>query len=81
MNGLTITGIKELTQKAGITINGKDPWDITVHNEKFFDRVFQDLDRTVLGPVVNKNQLVLAEFWAKSGMETRHQILYIALFV
>lgn len=32
----------ELAKLAGITINGNEPWDIQVHNEKFYDRVIQE---------------------------------------
>lgn len=35
--------ITNLAAKAGITINGKEPWDITVHNEDFYSRVFREL--------------------------------------
>ncbi len=31
--------IKALIKPTGIKLNGKNPWDITVHNEKFYDRV------------------------------------------
>lgn len=31
---------EELLSLAGIQINGPNPWDIQVHNEKLFDRVF-----------------------------------------
>ncbi len=36
----------ELASEAGITINGKAPWDIQVHDERFYKRVVKD---TVLG--------------------------------
>lgn len=32
--------VTELFNVAGIQINGHDPWDITVHDERFYDRVF-----------------------------------------
>jgi cyclopropane-fatty-acyl-phospholipid synthase len=35
--------ITDLAGKAGITINGKEPWDITVHDERFYSRVLRDL--------------------------------------
>ena len=32
---------EDILQKADIRINGDRPWDIQVHNEKLYDRVFQ----------------------------------------
>jgi len=32
--------IRYLTRFAGITIDGENPWDIKVHDERFYDRVF-----------------------------------------
>lgn len=34
--------LTELFSKAGITINGVNSWDITVHDERFFDRVIKE---------------------------------------
>ena len=34
--------IRELLEPVGIQINGKEPWDIQVHNPHFFDRVLSD---------------------------------------
>lgn len=34
--------IKNLFKKASITINGKKPWDIQVHDNRFYDRVLSD---------------------------------------
>jgi cyclopropane-fatty-acyl-phospholipid synthase len=34
--------IKQLLAKAGIHINGSNPWDITVHNDAFYERVFKE---------------------------------------
>src|SRR4051812_23310803 len=31
--------IENLLNMAGVTINGDNPWDIKVHNEKFYSRV------------------------------------------
>lgn len=31
--------IQQLLSSAGITVNGSNPWDITVHNNKFYQRV------------------------------------------
>ncbi len=31
---------QQLLSKAGIEINGKQPWDIQVHDERFYDRIF-----------------------------------------
>ena len=31
--------VRELVEHAGIHINGKEPWDITVHDDRFFGRV------------------------------------------
>jgi cyclopropane-fatty-acyl-phospholipid synthase len=33
--------IRELLEPAGIQINGREPWDIKIHNPRFFDRVLQ----------------------------------------
>ncbi len=33
---------QQLLQSAGITINGSEPWDIQVHRDDFYDRVFQE---------------------------------------
>ena len=30
---------KEILSSAGIQINGVEPWDIRVHNPRFYDRV------------------------------------------
>lgn len=34
--------IESLAQQAGVTINGKDPWDIQVHNDNFYSRVISE---------------------------------------
>ena len=34
--------IQSLLQSIGITINGKAPWDIQVHNKKFYSRVLKE---------------------------------------
>ncbi|MBD3223571.1 MAG: cyclopropane fatty acyl phospholipid synthase [Caldithrix sp.] len=34
--------IRDLLNEAGITLNGNKPYDIKVHNEKFYDRVLKD---------------------------------------
>lgn len=34
--------IVDLVRPAGIKINGKNPWDITVHNEDFYQRVLSE---------------------------------------
>jgi cyclopropane-fatty-acyl-phospholipid synthase len=36
------TTIKDLVIHAGIEINGKDPWDIQVHNPRFYNRVLTE---------------------------------------
>ena len=41
--------IKEIGSLAGISINGPHPWDIQVHNDKFYDRL------------ISKGSLVLGE--------------------
>jgi cyclopropane-fatty-acyl-phospholipid synthase len=38
--------IRNLLESAGVKVNGSDPWDIKVHNAKFYDRVLQE---TALG--------------------------------
>ncbi|MCC6273726.1 MAG: cyclopropane fatty acyl phospholipid synthase [Deltaproteobacteria bacterium] len=43
--GRTVGGrasVARLLAKAGIRINGRRPWDIQVHNEKFYDRFLAD---------------------------------------
>ncbi len=32
---------EEVLSQAGITINGNNPWDIHIHNENFYERVFR----------------------------------------
>ncbi len=34
--------IKEVLQKAGIAIDGKNPWDMQIHDERFYNRVLTD---------------------------------------
>ena len=34
--------IQDLLQSADITVNGQNPWDIQVHNERFYERVIRD---------------------------------------
>ena len=34
--------IQDLLQSADITINGQNPWDIQVHDERFYERVIRD---------------------------------------
>ncbi|KAB2837771.1 cyclopropane fatty acyl phospholipid synthase [bacterium] len=34
--------VTQLLAKAGIRVNGRRPWDIQVHNEKFYDRLLAD---------------------------------------
>ena len=34
--------IEKYLQAAAITINGKNPWDIQVHQEDFYSRVLQE---------------------------------------
>lgn len=36
--------IRELLGQASVQINGKDPWDIQVHDQRFFDRVLREVD-------------------------------------
>jgi cyclopropane-fatty-acyl-phospholipid synthase len=38
--------VVELLGKAGVTVNGKNPWDLQVFNEKFYQRI---ISQTVLG--------------------------------
>jgi cyclopropane-fatty-acyl-phospholipid synthase len=35
--------ILDLAARAGIVVNGNDPWDIQVHNEDFYPRVFRQV--------------------------------------
>jgi cyclopropane-fatty-acyl-phospholipid synthase len=35
--------ITSLAARAGVTMNGSEPWDITVHNEDFYSRVLRQL--------------------------------------
>ncbi len=37
------TMLRELLEPAGIEINGKDPWDMQVHDNRFYNRIFQDV--------------------------------------
>jgi cyclopropane-fatty-acyl-phospholipid synthase len=34
--------IRELLDSAQIAVNGSNPWDIQVHNERFYERVLRD---------------------------------------
>ena len=34
--------VEDLLNYAGISINGSKPWDITVHDERFFRSIIQD---------------------------------------
>lgn len=34
--------IKQLLSKAGIEINGSQPWDMSIHNDAFYERVFRE---------------------------------------
>jgi cyclopropane-fatty-acyl-phospholipid synthase len=34
--------VRELIEPAGIEINGKNPWDIQIHNPNFYSRVLQE---------------------------------------
>ena len=34
--------IQQLFAQAGVTINGANPWDIQIHNEKLYDRILRD---------------------------------------
>ncbi len=34
--------IRDLLTQAGVEVNGKNPWDIQVHNPNFYGRVLQD---------------------------------------
>ncbi|MEO8401158.1 MAG: cyclopropane fatty acyl phospholipid synthase [Gammaproteobacteria bacterium] len=36
------TIITDLLKQAGITVNGNNPWDIQVHNEQMYSRIFRD---------------------------------------
>ena len=35
--------LQSLLEPAGININGKDPWDLQVHDSRFYDRVFKEV--------------------------------------
>ncbi len=37
------TILRELLEPAGIEINGSDPWDMQVHDKRFYDRVFREV--------------------------------------
>ena len=34
--------VHELLESAGITVNGPNPWDIQIHNDRTYDRVYRD---------------------------------------
>ena len=34
--------VRDLLELAGVEINGKNPWDIQVHNPALYDRVLQE---------------------------------------
>jgi cyclopropane-fatty-acyl-phospholipid synthase len=38
--------VRDLLSRAGIGINGTNPWDIQIHNDRFYERVFRN---TILG--------------------------------
>ena len=34
--------VRELLESAEVTVNGKEPWDIQVHDERFYSRILRD---------------------------------------
>ncbi len=36
--------LRKLLEPAGIEINGKNPWDVQVNDDRFYDRVFQEVN-------------------------------------
>lgn len=36
--------IRELIESADININGSDPWDIQIHDDRFYDRVLKEVE-------------------------------------
>jgi cyclopropane-fatty-acyl-phospholipid synthase len=36
--------IRELLSQAGIDVNGSQPWDIQVHDDRFYDRVLKEVE-------------------------------------
>src|SRR3972149_10579288 len=36
------TMVRELLEPIGVQINGKEPWDIQVHDPRFYDRVLRE---------------------------------------
>ena len=36
------TIIRDLLDAAGVTVNGSQPWDITIHDDRIWDRIIRD---------------------------------------
>jgi cyclopropane-fatty-acyl-phospholipid synthase len=41
---LAKTTITNLLQQSGVEINGTEPWDLQVHNERFYERIVRDTE-------------------------------------
>lgn len=53
---------KELLDLAGVRINGSDPWDIRVHNEKFYKRALTEADLGI-------GEAYMEGWWDAEGIE------------
>jgi cyclopropane-fatty-acyl-phospholipid synthase len=56
------TIVRELLELANVEINGKNPWDIQIHNPKFYDRILQE---TSLG----LGESYMEGWWDCEGMD------------
>jgi cyclopropane-fatty-acyl-phospholipid synthase len=41
------TVLRDLLSQAGVEVNGKNPWDIQIHDRRFYERVFQEPNLTL----------------------------------
>ena len=54
------TFIRNTFGEAGVSLDGKNAWDIHVHDERFFPRVFSSLSLG-LGPFANVKVALVSE--------------------
>lgn len=46
--------VHDLLQQAGITVNGNQPWDITINNDAFYDRILTNTELAIGETYVDK---------------------------
>ena len=45
MSSQSETIIRQLLDSANVTVNGPNPWDIQVHDSRFYNRVLQEVEK------------------------------------